>query len=85
MKVVQVESGVDAQLLAERAPQGAEPLQCLGLPAIPIARQQQLGPAALAQRVAGDHDLQLPDQVVMAAQRQLGVGQVLARGLAQLL
>jgi hypothetical protein len=35
--------------------------------------------------VAGDHDLQLPDQVVMAAQRQLDLGEVLARGLAQLL
>jgi hypothetical protein len=85
VEVLQLRAGVDTQLLAQRPPQGAEPLQCLGLPAIPIARQQQLPPAALAQRVAGDHDLQLPDQVVMAAQRQLSLGQILPRGLAQLL
>jgi hypothetical protein len=35
--------------------------------------------------MAGHHGLQLSDQVVVAAQRQFGVGEVLARGLAQLL
>jgi hypothetical protein len=84
VKVLQLGAGVDAQFLAQRAPHGAKPLQCLGLPAVPVARQQQLPPAPLAQRVAGDHDLQLSDQVVMVAQRQLGVDQVLTGGLAAL-
>jgi hypothetical protein len=53
-------------------PQDVKPVQRLGLSAIPVAREQQLAPAPLAQRVAGRRDLQLPDHVVMAAQGQLG-------------
>jgi hypothetical protein len=65
--------------------QDVKPVQRLGLSAIPVAREKQQAPAPLAQRVAGRRDLQLPDHVVMAAQGQLGVYQILARRLAQLL
>jgi hypothetical protein len=85
VEVLQLAAGVDTQLLAQRAPQDAKRVQRLGLPAIPVACQHELSPSAFAQRVTGDHGLQLPHQVVVAAQCQLGVGQVLARGLAQLL
>jgi hypothetical protein len=85
VEVLQLAAGVDTQLVAERGSQGTKPVQRLGLPLVAVAGEQQLAPAPLAQRVAGDHGLKLPDQVVMVAQGQLGVGQVLARRLTQLL
>ena len=40
MELLELGAGVHSQLVAERPPQDAEPLQCLGLPPVAVTSQQ---------------------------------------------
>jgi len=73
------------QVLVEAAAQSAERLEGLGLPPVAVQREHQLAPSPLPQRAAGHQALQPGDDLMMTAERQFRVDQVLARRLAQLL
>jgi hypothetical protein len=76
---------VDAELLDERAASAPEDLEGIGLPATAVEREHQLAPQTLAKHVLCDQRLELRHQLVMAAERQLGVDAILDRREPQLL
>ena len=63
---------LDSQLVHERAPRPLIRVQCLRLSTRPIKREHQLSAQTLAKRVLGDKRLQLGDEVVVAAEREVG-------------
>ena len=78
-------SRLDAELLDERRPSAPEHVKGLGLPPAAIEREHQLAAQTLAERVLGDERLQLGDELVIAAESEVGVDSILERREAQLL
>ena len=60
-------------------------MERVGLPAAAVQREHQLSAQAFAERVLGDERLELRHQVVVAAERQVGVDPILERREPQLL
>ena len=85
MQQAQFRARNHAQVLIEDPPQPAERLEGLGLPPVAVQRDHQLAPSPLAQRTAGNQAFKPGDDLMVTAERQLRVEQVLARRLAQLL
>ena len=85
MQPLQRLAGVDAELAGEQfadPPVGGERV---GLPAAPVQRQHELAVQPLPQRVPGHQLLQLGDERVVPAERQVGVDAGLQRGQPQFL
>ena len=78
-------SRVDTELLDKRPAPALERVQRVGLPAAAIEREHQLAAQALAEQVLADERLELRHQVVMAAERQIGVDSILERGQPELI
>ena len=85
MKITQLSAGIDTKVLAEDLPQPAERVQGLRLPPVAVQRHHQLTPPPLTQRATSHQRLKIAHHLVMAAQRELGIEQILQRRLAQLL
>jgi len=85
MKVTQLSARIDTQVLPEDLPQPAERVQGLRLPPVAVQRHHQLAPSPLTQRTTGHQGLKTAHHLMVAAQRELGIQQVLQRRLAQLL
>ena len=60
-------------------------MQRVRLPPAAVEREHQLSAQALAERVRGDERLELGDELVVAAERQVAVDALLERAQAQLL
>ena len=60
-------------------------MERVGLAAAAVEREHQLAAQALAEHVLGDQRLELRHQLVMAAERQVGVDPILERGQPELL
>ena len=60
-------------------------MQRVSLPAAAVEREHQLAAQPLAEHVLGDQRLELRHQLVMAAERQVGVDAILERREPQLL
>ena len=70
---------LDPDLLDERLPPALEDLQRVRLPSAAIEGEHQLGAGTLTERRSGDEGLQLGDELVVAAERQIGVEPILER------
>ena len=84
LELAQRRPGSMPSSLDERPASALEHLQRVGLPAAAVEREHQLAAQALAEHVLGDERLELRHQVVMAAERQVGVDAILERGEPQL-
>ena len=85
LELLERRPGVDAELLDERPASALEHVQRVGLPAAAVEREHQLAAQALAKRVLRDERLELRHQLVMAAERQVGVDAILDRRETELL
>lgn len=72
MELLERRAGFDRQFVDEGAPQPGEGLQCVGLPAGAVERHHQVGVELLAHREFGGERLEFADEVVVAAQLQVG-------------
>src|SRR5215207_11739282 len=77
LQLGQARRWVDPQLIAERGAQLLVGRERLGVASLPVQRQHQLATRTLAERVARHEGLELPGELAMAAERELGVGPVL--------
>ena len=76
LQIGQAGRRVDPQLVAQHGSQLMEGRERLGVPSLPVQRQHQLAARALAERMARHQGSQLPGDVAMAAERELGVDPV---------
>ena len=76
---------IDPELVDERPARVLVGLQGLRLPARPVQRRHQVAAQTLAQRVLGDERLELPDQLVVAPEGEVGVDAELDRRQLHLL
>ena len=79
LEPLQLRARLDTQLVHERAPRPLIRVQRLRLSARPVEREHQLSAQTLAKRVPRDERLQLGDQVVVPAKRQVGLDPLLYR------
>ena len=77
-------AGVDAELLAQRLAEVPVGPEGVGLTAGPVQRQHEEAGEALAQRRGRDEGPELPDDLGVPAESQLGPDEVLGRGHAHL-
>ncbi len=76
---------LDPELVDERTSRGLVGVQRLSLPARPVQRRHQIClRKALAKRVLGDEYVELPDQLVVAPECEVGVDPELERCEADL-
>jgi hypothetical protein len=73
------------ELLDQRPAPALEHVERVRLPAAAVEREHQLAAQAFAKHVLGDERLELRHQLVMAAERQVGVDAILERGQPELL
>ena len=85
MEHSQLATGLDSELVDERTARVVVGAQCVRLAAAAVEREHQLRARVLAQRLAGDHGLELRHQLATAAERKLGVEALLDRRQPQLL
>ena len=83
LELAQPLARLDAELLDQRPARVLVGLQRVGLAVRAVEGQHQLRPQALPVGVLGDQRLQLPDHLGVAAERQLGLDQLLERRDAQ--
>ena len=76
---------LDPERLHQRLPRRPVGRQRLRLPARAVEREHQLAAQALRQRVLGDQELELADELAGAAESEVGVDAILERGEAKLL
>jgi hypothetical protein len=72
-ELLESRTGLDSELVHEHSAGSLVGLQRLRLPAGAIQRRHQIPPQAFAERVLGDQFLELPDQLVLAAECEVGV------------
>ena len=77
LELLQRRAGLDPELVDERTAPASEDVERVGLPAAAIERDHQLAAQALAKRVLGDERLELRHELVLAAERQVGVDPLL--------
>src|SRR5205823_2200027 len=80
LELLQLETRLDPELLAQRLPRAAVELERVGLPARAVEGEHQLGARALAQRLAGDELLQLGHEPRVPAEREIGLDSLLEGG-----
>lgn len=80
LELLQRGTRFEPELLGEEAPSLAIHRECLRLPAGAVEGDDQLAAQALAQRMRGDEPLELADEVVVFAEREVGVDPILERG-----
>src|SRR5579864_2258437 len=85
LELLESRAEFDPELLYERGPSRAEGRERVGLPSRAVEREHQLDSEALAERLRGDKQLQLPDQLGMTSEREVGVDPPLEGREAQLL
>jgi hypothetical protein len=85
LQAAQLGAGLGPELVEQGAPRGAVGLQRIGLAPAAIQREHELASEPLAQRLRGDEDLELGDELLRAAEGEVGLDAVLERGDAQLL
>ena len=85
LQVAQRGRGIDAELLGQRPAGLLVGGQRLGLAVAAVQREHELAACALAQRLAGDQGLDLPDHLRVAPQGQLGPDPLLEQREVQLL
>ena len=77
LELAQPLARLDPQLVGQRAAGVAVGLQRVGLPVGPVEREHELRPQPLTVGVLGDQALEPPEQVGVAAESELGLGQQL--------
>ena len=85
LELLQLDAGLEPELVVQAVPRLPVHLEPLGLPAAAVEREHQLGAKALAERVLGAERLELGNERQVAAERELGVDPLLDRGQPQLL
>ena len=85
LQLLERRARVDPELVDESPARLLVGVQRLGLPTRPVERRHQIHPEALAERVLGDERLELPDQLVVAPECEVGVDPQLQRGEPDLL
>ena len=85
LELAKLVARLEAELVDQREPPVLERLQRLRLSPRPIERQHLVAAQTFAQRVARDQRLELGDQLLVAAERELGVDPLLERYQPQLL
>ncbi len=73
MHLPQARSRLDAEALDERRPGVSVCIERLGLTALPIEGEHELGPWTFSVRVPGDQRLQLPEHLGLPPQCELGL------------
>jgi len=76
----QLRPRIDAKLAGQQSPGALISPERITLAPRPVQGHHQLAPQPLAQRMLLDQRLELPDQLAMPAQHQLGLDPVLERG-----
>ena len=84
-ELLQLEPGLEPELVVQAVPRLPVHLEPVGLPAAAVEREHQLRPETLAERVVGAERFELGHERQVAAERELGVDALLDRGEAQLL
>jgi hypothetical protein len=79
LELLERRARLDPDLVDERLPPALEDLQRVRLASEAIEGQHQLGAGALTERRSGDERLQLGDELVVAAERQIGVEPIVER------
>ena len=79
LQLLERRARIDPELVDEGPARFLVGVQRLGLPTRPVQRSHQIHPQALAERVLGDECLELPDQLVLAPEREVGVDPQLQR------
>ena len=85
LELVQRGAGLDPQLGEERAPRRAVGLERFGLPARAIESQHELPAQPLTQRISRHERLELRHELVVVAERELRLDQILLRPDVQLI
>src|SRR5439155_5442065 len=85
LEVLQGATGLDAEIGEHRAPRGPIRVERLRLPAGAIEGDHQLPAQSLPQRMSRHERLQLGGEIVVSAERQVGLESILRRGDVQLL
>ncbi len=85
LELLQLPARLDPEAADERLARIPVGGQRLGLPAGAVEREHLLPPEPLAERLCGDEPLELPDQLGVPAQGQIGLDPLLERVQAQLL
>ena len=70
---------LEPELVPEPPPSAAVDVERLGLPPGAVEREHQLGPRPLAVRALLDERRELRDELLVAAEREPGLGALLAR------
>ncbi len=78
-------AGVEPELVAEHAPRFLEGLQGVRLSSRAVQREHQLCAKALAERMFGDEPLQLENDLVLAAELELGLNPLFDHRQTQLI
>ncbi len=73
LQLLERRARIDPELVDEGPARVLVGVQGLRLPARPVQRRHQIPPQPFAERVLGDQRLQLPDQLVMAPECEVGV------------
>ena len=82
---LQLGARLDPELVHEPAPRRAVGLERVGLAAAAVERDEQLALEPLPERVRGDQRLELGQDVLVAAEREVGLDPILERGEPQVL
>ena len=82
---LQLGARLDPELVHEPAPRRAVGLERLGLTSAAVERDEQLALEPLPERVRGDQRLELGQDVLMAAEREVGLDPILERRQPQVL
>ena len=73
LQLLERRARIDPELVDEGPARILVGVQGLRLPTRPVQRRHQIPPQAFAERVLGDECLELPDQLVVAPEREVGV------------
>jgi hypothetical protein len=85
LQLLERDARIDPEPVDERPAGVLVLVQRVRLPTRPVERRHQVPPQALAERVLRDECLELPDQLVMAPEREVGVDPELHRSQPDLL
>ena len=85
LQLLERRARVDPQLVDECPARILVGVQSLRLPTRPVQRRHQIPPQALAERMLGDECLELPDELVVAPEGEVGVDPELERRQPDLL
>ncbi len=85
LQLLQSGTRLDTEILDEDPARVPVDSECLRLPTRPVQRRHQASPQPIPKGVPGDERLELPDQLVVAPEGEVGVDPELERREAYLL